>query len=31
MYRENTCMGEGEGGEWGLMDRKPGRGIAFEM
>jgi len=31
MYRENTRMGEREGKEWGLMDRKPGRGITFEM
>jgi len=23
--------GEGEGSKWGLMDRKPGRGITFEM
>jgi len=27
----NTCMGEGGGREWGLMYRKPGRGIMFEM
>jgi len=28
MNRRNTHMGEGGGG---LMDRKPGRGITFEM
>jgi len=22
MYRGNTCMEEGDGREWGLMDRK---------
>jgi len=31
MYRGNSCMGEWEGNEWGLKDRKPGRGIMFEM
>jgi len=33
MYRGNTRMGQrkGEGKEWGLMDRKLGRGITFEM
>jgi len=31
MYRGNTRMGEGERRGWGLMDRKPGRGITFEM
>jgi len=31
MYRRNTCIGEKEGKECGLMDRKPGRGITFEM
>jgi len=29
--RGNSRMGEGEGREWGLMDRKLGRGIMFEM
>jgi len=31
MYRGNTHMVEGEGREWGLMDRKLGGGITFEM
>jgi len=31
MYWGNTPMGEGEGRVWGLMDRKRGRGITFEM
>jgi len=31
IYRGNNPMGEGEGREWGLIDRKPGRGITFEM
>jgi len=31
IYRGNTRMGKGEGREWGLMDRKLGRGIMFEM
>jgi len=31
IYRGNTCMGEREGREWGLMDRKLGRGITSEM
>jgi len=30
MYERNTHMGEGEGRGWGLMDRKPGKGIKFE-
>jgi len=25
----DTCMGEGE--RWGIMDRKPGKGITFEI
>jgi len=29
MCRGNTRMGDGR--EWGLMDRKPGRGITFEI
>jgi len=31
MYRGNTCMGDREGREWGFMDKKPGRGITFEI
>jgi len=31
MYRGNTRFREGQGREWGLMDRRPGRGITFEM
>jgi len=31
MYRRNTCMGNGEERECRLTDRKPGRGITFEM
>jgi len=31
MYMGNTHMGEGEGRELGLMDRRPGKEITFEI
>lgn len=31
MYRRNTHMGDREERGWETMDRKPGRGITFEM
>jgi len=31
MDGEGNTHRQGEGGLWGLMDRKPGKGIPFEM